>query len=89
MAERPQRSSDDFGAIKSRLAEIAITEGRGCERCGTTVNVTRGARGCAYHYEGNKGDRDDPNYANLCPPCWKEEREYWEGMWNEYYSDRL
>jgi hypothetical protein len=80
---------DDPDAIRSRQAEIAIEERRGCERCGSAAGVSRGPRGCAYHYEGTEGDANDPNYANLCPPCWVEEREYWDEMWKEYYSGRL
>lgn len=73
--------------------EIACEEGCDCERCGSTIEVTRGSRGCAYNYGNNTdekiGDKNDPNYSNLCPPCWVEERVYWEEMWSEYYGGRL
>lgn len=71
------------------MLDIARAEGRGCERCGIFCDISRGPRGTAYHYDGKIGDREDPNYANLCDVCWVEERSYWRGMWQEYYGSRL
>jgi hypothetical protein len=81
-----QSSLDDFDSIRSRQAEIAIEENRGCAGCGTTLSITRDHRGCSYHYDGVKGDKDDPNYGSFCPKCWELDNEYWHDMWEEYYS---
>ena len=29
---------------------------------------------------------DEENFIILCPKCQKKEDEYWDDMWNEYYS---
>ena len=88
MADR-KSMFDDLSFIKQRA---------GCQACGRMVPTTRSRRGCAYAYpdialaeypEAKEGDENDPNYARLCPECWVEDDEYWEGMWAEYYSSRL
>ena len=43
-----------------------------------------------YHYEGEKGTKDDPNKdIPLCRLHAKEHHEYWNEMWAEYNSGRL
>lgn len=68
-----------------------------CERCGLIASsVTRAARRTAYVYPNSQsapgaaeGDAQDPNYANLCAPCWVEDNAYWEERWAEYYGGLL
>jgi hypothetical protein len=67
---------EDLSEIAQRKRELAIEEGLSCERCGATSGISREPRGCAYHYDGGVGDKDDPNYASLCSLCWIEERQY-------------
>jgi hypothetical protein len=41
----------------------------------------------AYHFEGVKNSPEDPNrdfYA--CEGCYQAYVEYWQYMWDEYYS---
>ena len=78
---------DNLKAIKRRQIDIAIEENRGCWRCGTTIAVRRGVQNTAYHYEGEIGGKDDPNFVNLCEPCWKENEKWREAR--EYYSKVL
>src|SRR4051812_26280625 len=54
---------DDLSELVPRARDIAVSEGRGCERCGSSTSVSRGPRGCAYHYDGKIGDNNDPNYG--------------------------
>jgi hypothetical protein len=32
---------------------------------------------------------EEDNYRILCPKCQEEAREYWNEMWQEYYSNVL
>jgi hypothetical protein len=75
--------------IGERQRDIAREEGRGCQNCGTAIGVRRGRMKTMYHYEGEEGDEDDPNYATLCEPCWEECNAYWKERWDEYYSGLL
>jgi len=83
-------------SIRARTQDIAMSEGRACQRCAIIGLVRRGHRGCAYAYpeiskdpEAKAGDANDPNYATLCEGCWEEDNEYWREMWEEYYGGRL
>lgn len=88
MANRPS-ILDDHDGIRSRLAEIAQDEGRGCQRCGTTIGCSWDHRGTAYVTDLPIDDHNNPNMAFLCDLCWMEEREYWDEMWQEYYRGLL
>lgn len=76
--------------IKNRQKEIANDENRICQRCETTFNVSRRRQNTMYNYdEGEVGDKNDPNFVTLCEDCHKENDEYWEERWQEYYSGLL
>lgn len=32
---------------------------------------------------------DERNWVTLCPKCMKDNEEYWQDMWDDYYSDCL
>jgi hypothetical protein len=81
--------SEGLQDIARRRAEINILEARGCQRCGNTIGVVRYHQRTMYNYEGTPGDKNDPNMVSLCPPCTKENDEYWEAMWDEYYRGCL
>ena len=79
----------NLSEIAARRREINITEKGGCQRCGSTVNVTRRAQRTMYPYNGETGSPDDPNYVTLCPPCHEENDAYWDERWEEYYGGLL
>lgn len=81
----PKSIFDNLSEIAKRRTEIANQEATRCRFCGSTLNVTRRDTGSAYHYEGTKGDADDPNSDTLCELCWIESDQYWKDMWDDYY----
>ncbi len=50
-----------------------------CQICGAT-NASKNRQRTAYV--------NSDNTAILCPKCQKEADEYWDNMWDEYYSSQ-
>jgi hypothetical protein len=54
-----------------------------CECCQRTDVIV-----VTYHQNTQYVD-EASNWVTLCDPCRKENDEYWEAMWAEYYGGRL
>lgn len=54
-----------------------------CECCGSTDETVE------RYYQNTQYVNEESNWATLCAPCRKENDEYWEAMWAEYYAGRL
>jgi hypothetical protein len=50
-----------------------------CNFCGTTSEVIN------YH-QRTFYVNDSDNWVNACPDCKMMNDDYWDDMWNEYYS---
>jgi len=51
--------------------------------CGKKKNTIKMRRQNTQYTDQNS------NYIESCKECFDEKEEYWAGMWNDYYSDRL
>jgi hypothetical protein len=49
-----------------------------CERCGKEDSEK--------YRQNTFYENEDDNWVTLCEYCRKENDEYWEEMWREYYS---
>jgi RNA polymerase subunit RPABC4/transcription elongation factor Spt4 len=65
------------------LVAFMVTEPPRCLQCNTTRGVTAWPSYTAY------ADPEANRSVPLCPPCGEEHREYWAGMWADYYSGCL
>jgi hypothetical protein len=71
-----------------------------CGQCGVTEKVVWHQSRTAYHWEPPKTEEEwvlrmlrgesDPNAPHpLCPECVEYDIDYWDSMWDEYYSGLL
>lgn len=54
-----------------------------CERCGSTDETVE------HYHQNTQYVKEEQNWVTLCGPCRKENDEYWDAMWAEYYNGRL
>jgi hypothetical protein len=55
---------------------------RPCEQCDSTNDVREESGRSAYHFEGVRESKDDPNRKRwLCRECAADWRVYWDEMW--------
>jgi Zn finger protein HypA/HybF involved in hydrogenase expression len=50
-----------------------------CERCETSKDVVR------YH-QRTQYVEEESNWVTFCPACRKDNDDYWDDMWIDYYS---
>lgn len=56
----------------------------GCERCGEFDGVEEAPVMTAYHWDGEGENPNQPPY--LCAQCTEQYMDYWNEMWDSYYS---
>lgn len=54
-----------------------------CERC-----LVQSSKVERYH-QNTAYINEESNWITLCPPCRKENDEYWTERWDEYYGSLL
>lgn len=52
-----------------------------CTRCGHT--------GAVRYHQNTRYVEEESNWVTLCPDCRKENDEYWNDMWADYYRGCL
>jgi hypothetical protein len=68
--------------VMSQAAKLQ--QKQACSHCGSKIGVEKESSRTMYHWDG-KGQ--DPNADILfCRPCASFHHDYWDEMWNEYYS---